>query len=246
MSTYAVDGKKPVAAWIPSRDNTGNGTTTLTDLVGENNGTILGMTPETAWVKDSAAGGIRALRFSGGDDRVQHGPGPVVGTGDFSVSVWFYRDTESISNLRVFSTGADTNTEAGYALAVTDEIVRLFLSDGVTRILGSGSAITNQAWQHVVAVISDGVFSMFVNGVAYETYSIASLGNIDNTRNFVIGQRGVAGGAWQGRMDDLRIWNIALTLNDVGELYANGNGRGLVGNSPTRRRRMMMMQRGGL
>ena len=47
MSLYAVNGKEPVAAWIPSLDTAGNGTTTLTDLVGSNNGTLTNMDAAT-------------------------------------------------------------------------------------------------------------------------------------------------------------------------------------------------------
>ena len=47
MTIYAVNGKEPVAAWIPSLDTAGNGTTTLTDLVGSNNGTLTNMDAAT-------------------------------------------------------------------------------------------------------------------------------------------------------------------------------------------------------
>jgi hypothetical protein len=241
----SVGGKQPIGAWVPSLDDDGNGTTTLTDLVGSNDGTLTNMDPATDWVADTAAGGVRALDFDGVDDRVSHGPGPVIGNGDFSASVWFYRDTSSTNNLRVFSTGASTVAETGYALAVTNSIARLFLSDGTNRILGSGSAITNEAWQHVVATVADDVFAMFVNGVAAETYSIASLGSIANNRNLLIGQGGTLSN-WQGRIDDLRLWNVALTPSDVAYLYDSGAGRGVTGPSGSPRRRRMMMQRGPL
>jgi hypothetical protein len=61
----AVNGKMPIVAWIPSRDDAGNGTTTLNDL-GNNSvdGSFVGL-PTSAWVANTDAGGVRALDFTG-------------------------------------------------------------------------------------------------------------------------------------------------------------------------------------
>ena len=88
MSIFAVNGKVPVAVWCPSRDTLGNGTTTLTDLVGSSNGTLTNMDPATDWVSDTDAGGIRALDFDGSDDFVSLGNTTSLTSTAFSVSFW--------------------------------------------------------------------------------------------------------------------------------------------------------------
>lgn len=87
MSIYAVNGKEPIAAWIPSLDTAGNGTTTLTDLVGSNHGTLTNMDAATDWVADTGAGGVRALDFDGVNDHVVFSPPAFSSTASFSLWV---------------------------------------------------------------------------------------------------------------------------------------------------------------
>ena len=90
MSLYAVNGKEQIAAWIPSLDTAGNGTTTLTDLVGSNDGTLTNM-DAADWVADTDAGGVRALDFDGTNDRVIGALGAhqtALNSNVFSVSIW--------------------------------------------------------------------------------------------------------------------------------------------------------------
>ena len=77
--------------WCPSRDTSGNGTTTLTDLSGNgNNGTLTNMDAATDWVADTDNGGVRALDLDGGDDLivVANNPGAFASGQSFSVAGW--------------------------------------------------------------------------------------------------------------------------------------------------------------
>jgi hypothetical protein len=88
MGLYDVNGKVPVSAWIPSKDDSGNGTTTLNDLVGSNNGTLtnFALTGSTSnWVADTNAGGIRAIDCDITNDFVAV---TVASYSDFMLSLW--------------------------------------------------------------------------------------------------------------------------------------------------------------
>ena len=65
-----------LAWWCPSLDETGNGTTTLYDLVGSVNGTLTNMDASTDWVADTASGGVRCLDFDGTNDFIDYGATP--------------------------------------------------------------------------------------------------------------------------------------------------------------------------
>jgi hypothetical protein len=83
----SVLGTAPVAAWCPSLDTAGNGTTTLTDLVGGSNGTLTNMVPASDWTDDGS--GLWSLDFDGSNDYVALSSGVALGT-LHSVSEWVY------------------------------------------------------------------------------------------------------------------------------------------------------------
>lgn len=81
-----------LAWWCPSLDETGNGTTTLHDLVGSVNGTLTNMDPLTDWVADTASGGVRCLDFDGTNDFVNYGSSfALAGLSVFSFAGWVYK-----------------------------------------------------------------------------------------------------------------------------------------------------------
>jgi len=89
----SVLGVSPVAAWIPSLDSVGNGTNTLYDLVGGNNGVITNAT----WEADGS------LSFAGNGD-VNFGDIAISDrTQDLAISLWFRRDGNPPSTESIFS-----------------------------------------------------------------------------------------------------------------------------------------------
>lgn len=240
MSVYAVNGKEPIAAWIPSLDTAGNGTTTLTDLVGSNDGTLTNMDAATDWVADTDAGGVRALDFDGTNDFVDLAGCPAIGTGDFTISLWFNRSSSTTSNERAFATGAETNTSSGFCIAITDTIARVFVSNGTARVLSSSSSISLSTWTQICAVFvnSPRKVDVYVDGSFDTTTSLASLsGSIGNAYSGAICYGYNVSTFFGGRVDDIRIFDQALDATDIAYLYNSGNGRGVTPTTPNTRRR---------
>ena len=221
MSIYAVNGKNPIAAWIPSRDTLRSGTTTLTDLVGNNNGTLTNMDPATDWVVSDEK---YALDFDGVNDRVVFSNINLLSA--FSISFWVY--------LRVLTTNAGMIYADGPNFSGIRYNAGLnYYSNNLT-VFRLNPFSANQ-WIHVVVTRNaSGSCPGYLDGVLRATGSGGGMSGINafgyNKSNPYM----------NGMLDDIRFFDVALDAADVTYLYNNGV-RGVISGPPlvitSRRRR---------
>ena len=226
MSIYAVNGKEPVAAWIPSLDTAGNGTTTLTDLTGNGyDGTLTNMDAATDWVADTDAGGVRALDFDGVNDYVatSYNAG---GATALSLSFWAKQDT---SNSQVTMGQQDSVTARWGVLRFSGSLLFLVANGANSRAQVTFAAT---AWTHWLMVFSGAEtgndrLKIYKNGAiesaTYVNALPASLPSLTDT--FKLGR--LFSSYTNGCFDDTRIWQVALDAADAADLYASGVGRGI-------------------
>jgi hypothetical protein len=218
-----VNGKTPSHVWCPSRDTAGNGTTTLHDLVGSNNGTLTNMDAATDWVSDTGAGGVRALDFDGSNDyiafsgfNVAGGPGGAVYKA--SVSLWFKTSSTSAQRLISSSTG-------NLLGLVIDSATSMSIGNAGGTSAYSVSGITDGNWHHAVCSFpANGSVKLWLDGVDKGTQSVGSTTTITILNAF--GRRSAAQ-YFVGRMDDIRVFDPVLDSSDVAFLYSGGQGRGI-------------------
>ena len=206
--------------------------TTAYDSSGNGNNGILTNGP--AW--DSSGGHINgALSFDGTNDQVEVAYNSSIAMrGALTVSAWTYLDTNGVTQALI-SRNYDGSSNRGYSLYVlnTDSKVYFTVSGDCNAEPGVAStavAPTGQ-WVHWAAVYvpSTGIY-LYKNGVLdnSNTSSIpASL--CDNGKTLGIGHRPTgAAAAWpvDGKIDDARIYDRALTSDDIAALYASTSGNG--------------------
>jgi hypothetical protein len=240
MTIYAVNGKEPVAAWIPSLDTAGNGTTTLTDLVGSNNGTLTNMDAATDWVADTGAGGVRALDCDGVNDHIVTTLLGVAGANARTVSLW----------VKVATVGALVSWGENVVTRRMQLGIAHTTSFGVTlgqpwieingSLRGGGPDIRGGTWRHVVYWYNGGAITtakIWVDGVEYAASQGVGSSVLNTTASAVtLAGNGVDNSNYAGvRLDDVRLWNVALDSTDIAYLYNSGNGRGRVDSTTIRR-----------
>lgn len=218
----SVNSKTPVVVWCPSRDDTGNGTTTLNDLVGSKDATLTNMDAATDWIANTNAGGIRVLDFDGSNDFCDCGESSVdqfATANDFSVSCWFL--ARSTTGERGLVTRVNSS-DSGWALTISSGFVRFPRWN-----VGPQYAISTDTIYHVVAVNRSGTREIWVNGVLRA--SSTSGGIQASSIKTVLGRYygNLAGFNLNGWLDDVRIFNQAIVEADVLHLYASGEGRGI-------------------
>jgi autotransporter-associated beta strand protein len=157
--------------------------------------------------------------------------GLITGLGDATISAWVYLN--SLNNwARIFDFGADTDrymflspyNGTGMRFAITK-----FTGNGEQGI--NGPALTAGAWHHVAVTLKadntgSGVGTLYLNGVAVAsntamTFTPDMIGRLVNATNNYIGRSQWPGDPYlNGRVDDFRIYNGALSAAEVAALYA--------------------------
>lgn len=181
-----------------------------------------------------------ALDFDGTNDRISLGTSNTLNLyNDFTVSAWINpRDMgESDGGIgydigTVFS--RYTNGASGYMLLISDYSGgnRLgFYSEGTGDTIASNSgAITRNAWQHVAVVkqaASDTV-TLYINGIVVGSGS-NDVQSQTNAPAYIGAWPDAPGGVstFDGAIDDLRVYNRALSAQEVSQLYHYGLSGGL-------------------
>lgn len=93
-------------------------------------------------------------------------------------------------------------------------------------------------WHHLAMVYDGNYFNWFVNGEEVHTREIGSIAIAEGDYNLYFGQHGAAEGSWNfwhGAMGEVRIWDRALTAQDIQTnmyLQLSGSENGLIGYWP--------------
>ena len=177
----------------------------------------------------------QGLSFDGVDDYVDSGTASVLDDlGPVSISAWIYPRSEGESGVGAIVT-KDTALTSGYWLLrmYSAGINSLsFIKNYSTTdliIATADNAITLNTWQHIT-LVWDGSSSA-VNAKIYINATEASYvqqqngvdtKNSDNALNLYIGNRGNSNITFDGSIDDVRIYNRALTSDEVKRLYNLG------------------------
>lgn len=171
--------------------------------------------------------------FDGVNDFVNAGSGTSIDdltVGDFTVSGWLLVNTTSGYQNVI---NKDNNGDNGWAIYLqvhpTTSALRFRLGRSTTDLLyqTTTTAITNGTWTHFTTVYQNNsgnpTVKLYINGVELTPVSSsAGAGTIDSdaARSLEIGRQNSAfASLFNGMMDDIRIYTVALTAGDVTNLY---------------------------
>ncbi len=217
-SALAVDGNEPIAHW---KFDEGSGTIAY-DSAGDNDGTFIG---EPNWTAGQVGG---ALEFDGVDDYVDVGDpadGSLdLGTGNFSISGWVKRDVLEIHS-SIYSKTNYTDG-LGYGLFINNDnhfYFRTGTTGWVKTAVLSNAMVTTGTWYHIVGVREDTTLKIYVNG-SLDNSTTGTLRDVDNTVSAVIGRFYSNHDDYyhNGTIDDVLIYNRALSAEEVEQLYWAG------------------------
>ena len=224
----------PVGWWRMGDNNSGSGTTITDQGSGGNDGTLnngptfsTDVPPLPAW-----NGNSYALSLDGADDylSIDHASSTSI-SGDMTISAWVNR-AELV-----------TSAQGGYfpiltkrpsSVASTNYQFYLDASDGTGGLRfyegnavgspASATVITAGDWFHVAISIQSGVTNgtkWYVNGVQEASSSTFTI-NKTNTDPVFIGKLGSAEYYGKGLIDEVALFNSALTSSDITSIYNSG------------------------
>jgi prepilin-type N-terminal cleavage/methylation domain-containing protein len=194
------------------------------------------------------------LGFNGSTDYVDCGNNSSLnfGTGAFSISFW----VNALSRIETYSAILDksgnfdwTNTTVKTGFILMDrnstgtDSWRFYLGDGTssgpnpTTVVYLGP-LNNQGWIHIVitvdAVGEGSLLKAYKNGVLYGSGSRLLTGSIDTTSNLNIGRWRNSDREFNGKIDDVRIYNATMPTSQIQEQYYAGLNELLASKSITK------------
>ncbi|MDB6023703.1 MAG: hypothetical protein JWQ04_3560 [Pedosphaera sp.] len=208
------------------------------DAVGTNNGIVFGATLSS----DRFGNTNQAYYFDGTTNYVQlPASAAVFGSQDFTISMWFnpltYPDPTIPLQAACFLISKGQNNFELSTGSLTSATGMDFLprfASGNQWNTPASTYLTN-IWQHVVAIYQPSTMGVevFLNGI-----SLALTGptntpvGSDNSTPATLGLRTDGTLAFNGFLDEVRIYNRALSTNDVQQLYAFESGQTIIVQQP--------------
>lgn len=187
---------------------------------GENSAaTLIGMDAGTAFGGTSyAAGGIgQAFVFDGVNGYVAVGDSPELRPALMTIEAWVNPDYPMNGNGSVIAKTTSSLGTDGYGLGQlgADNVFGFWLNDRSSNRVTT--TLTSGVWQHVVATYDGSMMRLYVNGVQVASSSYSNSINHSDTSVLIGG--GVTDGPWKGGVDELLIYNRALTLAEIQARY---------------------------
>ena len=200
------------------------------DAVGTNNGIVFGAT----LASDRFGNTNQAYYFNGTNNYIQlPASAPVFGSEDFTISMWFnpltYPDPAIQLQAACFLISKGQNNfelATGSATSATGMHFLPRFASGNDWNTPASTYQTN-VWQHVVAIYepSTMMVQVYLNGISLALAGPANTPvGLDNSTPASLGLRTDGTLAFNGFIDEVRIYNRALSSNDVQQLYMLESG----------------------
>lgn len=168
-----------------------------------------------------------------------------VGTEEISVSLWFSVDTSTAHNQILASRGANGSTSAGWAMTVVHHATDTNLDNalqfnlgpegGVAILRTAGGFLQSDIWYHAALTLKKeldgtGTVTGYVNGSSAGISLSSGSNPLPNGYDIVpnathpmrVGRRATSSTPTNGLIDDLGIWDRALSAAEVLDIYNNG------------------------
>ena len=174
-----------------------------------------------------------SMSFDGSDDYIDAGnSSSLVITGNFTISAWINLDTQT-GYRRIIGKANSTNTRCNYGLGLENGYKPgVIANSGSWYSNYSTTALNTGTWYHLAGVYDGSNFILYVNGVLDNTTSVSGF-NISTAASDTSGDDLLIGAKpiyssenFAGMMDEIAIWNTALTSTQVSEIY-NATGTNL-------------------
>ena len=172
-----------------------------------------------------------AVNLNGSSQYVLLPTNTITGLNDFTIATWVYLNSVSTWS-RIFDFGADIDRYM-FLTPSSGSTVRFAItkfSGGGEQQINGTSVLSAGSWHHVAVTLKgaggNGVGILYVDGVAVGTnsamcYTPDMIGRLVNCTNNFIGRSAFGSDPYlNGKVDDFRIYNGALSASQIAALYA--------------------------
>jgi hypothetical protein len=204
--SVAQAGAGPVAAY---GFNEGNGNSVGDSSGNGHTGTISG----AAWTTQGKFG--NALSFDGVNDWVTVNSSSLLNlTNAMTVEAWVFPTTSSGARNVLIKEGVNRDTYNLYSRSGGGKSEIYTFIGGENRSAES-TAVAANVWTHIAGTYDGAVLRLYINGVEVAANNLASGSILTSNNPLRIGGNSIWGEFFQGRIDEIRIYNRALTQAEI-------------------------------
>jgi hypothetical protein len=142
-------------------------------------------------------------------------------TSTFTVSLWHNRNTSSVVGIPIMhATNAAGNFIWIFQTGATN--MQFGTNKQQSSWIWAQSTSTTNVWTHIVLVYNAGAMTLYKDNVAVGTGTFNHTGVTSATLPLYIG-RGIGGSYFNGKIDDIGIWNRCLSACEINDLFTATN-----------------------
>lgn len=196
-----------------------SGSTTWTDLVGTNNGTLT-----NGPIFNSGNGG--SIVFDGSNDFIKPPNSTTLQLTNFTLSSWIKVNIIN-ANQFIIDTSTDNANGLGYSYRINSVNKVRFWSYNANGLLDSNSSITNGVWYNIVSTYNNTskLQTIYINGFLDNSNTYSQTFVVSNVVNLQIAGSQILGGYLNGNIAQTLIYNRALSATEVLQNYNATKGR---------------------
>ncbi len=204
-----------------------SGTTAVDSSANGHDGTLVG---SPTWTTTGNVDGALDFEIDDGGDRVDAGTFNVSGSA-LSVSAWI-RSEEEVHDGRILfkSTGNDSADQFwGFTIGESLEPDFRIRAGGTRSILAYSGVVTPGKWYYLAGTYDGTTMRFYINGVevANMLHAVGGALDEDSTATVALGDSPIGGRAYDGRIDDARIFNRVLCPTEIYGQYKEGRPPGV-------------------
>lgn len=166
----------------------------------------------------------RCYTFNGTDSRVTFG-NVIKPTTALSISLWM-KDGGQTAEKNIINTSVYDGVWRGWRFTrYSDQAAGVLLSSGTNNLdVTFGTTLSNDNWYHIVFTWNGTTAYVYINNVRNSGWSWSYTISYATTHNLTFGANQSGGQVYDGEIDEVGVWNRALTSNEVSILYNSGSG----------------------
>ncbi len=213
---------KPVGWWKMDEcqgstlhDSSGKGlSASLTVGVGGTSNTIgTCTTASTAWYAGSTGKYNSSIDLDGTDDYATISYNPILYSNEISSAAWIYPRVNQTGNI----VAANGNT--GWRYRINSGGTISFLDRGATNNITTTDTLTFNQWSHITVVGSSSGLKIYINGRLSKSNAVAYGAGDPASGSVLLGALSSVSELFAGALDDIRIYNYALTAAQIKTIY---------------------------
>ncbi|MHC4476697.1 MAG: LamG domain-containing protein [Planctomycetota bacterium] len=171
--------------------------------------------------------GNYAMAFDGGRVLVPDAP-ELRPAGEITAAAWIYYSAAASYSARVVAKGADEGNRENFAMQVTSEDeFSWFVRDTNTTLHGADGEdkLAHNEWIHVAGTYDGNAVTCYINGQVSSSSTVGAITLLQDTNDLAIANRADANDrSFIGTVDDVQIYNYALSTAQVAYLVTQGTG----------------------